>query len=140
VKKQTVIGALGAAAVLAVPTAAQAKPHCESVSPAAAKLNAVMTRQVRKLIDNKHFEPTVVTLTPKVRHVHGFIGSGELFVRSPSTTSPVTAAFVIRGEEKCAIEITSANLDLRRNGFAISFDTIVGARNLGKITVTMISI
>ncbi len=114
-------------------------PRCRQVPAALSRQNAAARRTTVRLLHNTNYTPVVRTFTPKITHTREFTGYGSIVVRSPKGTAPVAGFFVLRGADRCAITITSAQIVLRRHAYVLNFAAPGEQGNPGRVTITLVS-
>jgi hypothetical protein len=136
----TAAAATAALALVPATRAQAAGKQCQAIPPAVAKENAAAARLVRKLQGNTNFVSRVVTATPKIRRTVRFTGFGTVVVKAPKGTTAVAGTFTLRGNDRCAIVVQSAQVVLRQNAYVISFTAPGEQGNPGKLKVTLVGI
>jgi hypothetical protein len=144
------IGILAAVAAVAVVVPLQAagsstsgpaaQSGCTFFTKAVRNENRAATQLTQRLSQNAGFVTTTRTVTPRIQRTRGFTGFGTIVVPAPQGSAAIVGSFELVNAQQCSIEITDADVVLRRNAFVLKFKAPGEQGNPGKIRVTLISV
>jgi hypothetical protein len=141
--KQWIVAAVSAALVaLVLPSAAVAQ-RCPIVSSKIARQNAENRQRVNRLLHNPNYTPTVRTYRPQPTRFKGFDGFQTITDRAPRGTTAVVGAYTALppkgGCELGALQILSAQVNLRRNAYVMRLKFPGSQGNPGRLRIVLIS-
>jgi hypothetical protein len=144
------IGILAAVAAVAVVVPLQAagsstsgraaQSGCTFYTKAVRNENRAATQLTQRLAQSTGFVATTRTVVPRIQRTRGFTGYGSIVVRAPQGTAPIVGSFELVSAQQCSIEITDADVVLRRNAFVLKFKAPGEQGNPGTIRITLISV